>query len=96
MISIFTSRIFTSRISSCGLRGIRSEEMSSLLIENGARINHVNSHMQTALDHLQEKMENSELVEYMKKQGVTIGEGYFEGSIWLTCVRFILYFWGCQ
>lgn len=77
-------------------RGIRSEEMSSLLIENGARINHVNSHMQTALDHLQEKMENSELVEYMKKQGVTIGEGCFEGSIWLTCVQLKLYFWGCQ
>ena len=93
MISINKSNLYKSP---GGPRKIsrRSEEMSSLLIENGARINHVNSHMQTALDHLQENLENSELVEYMKKQGVILVKICLKGMFRGMCPVYIFTFGG--
>ena len=55
----------------------------------------MNSHMQTALDHLQENLENSELVEYMKKQGVILVKICLKGISWHVSGLYI-YFWGCD
>ena len=69
------------------------QEMSLLLIENGARINHVNSHMQTALDHLNSAdVDFTELTDFMKKHGArTFADSAAEAEdLWNESIKAVL------
>ena len=70
------------------------QEMSSLLIANGARINHVNSHMRTALDHIE--LNSSETAKELAAELKSKGAKSFEDSakeaeeLWNAAVREVL------
>ncbi|CAE6929336.1 HERC1, partial [Symbiodinium sp. CCMP2456] len=70
------------------------QRMLSLLVASGARINHVNSHMQTALDHVQQAAgDSAALTEYLKQHGALSFEDSAPAAeeLWNERVREVLF-----
>ncbi|CAJ1354669.1 unnamed protein product, partial [Effrenium voratum] len=68
------------------------QEMVSLLVASGARLNHVNSHMQTALDHIIATDEASPAAVFLRSQGAVSFEESASAAeeLWNSRIKAVL------